>query len=39
MIEESAEATVDMSAGFTCEERRVYGDTQVVFAAFTSANM
>ena len=38
-IEESAEAAVDLPDGFTCEERRVYGDTQVVFAAFTSANM
>lgn len=39
IIEESAEAAVDMPAGFTFEERRVYGDTQVVFAAFTSADM
>jgi len=39
IIEESAEAEVDMPAGFTYEERRVYGDTQVVFAAFTSADM
>jgi 16S rRNA (guanine966-N2)-methyltransferase len=39
IIEESANATVDMPAGFTCEERRLYGDTQVVFAAFTLANM
>jgi 16S rRNA (guanine966-N2)-methyltransferase len=39
IIEESAEAMVRLPDGFACEERRVYGDTQIVFAAFTSAKM
>jgi 16S rRNA (guanine966-N2)-methyltransferase len=38
IIEESADAAVELPDGFVCEQRRVYGDTQIVFAAFTAAS-
>ena len=39
IIEESADATVGLPEGFTFDERRVYGDTQIVFASFTAADL
>jgi|SRR4051794_13396355 len=34
IVEESAEAAIDLPEGFTFDQRRVYGDTQIVFASF-----
>jgi 16S rRNA (guanine966-N2)-methyltransferase len=39
IIEESAEILLEAPEGFAFEQRRVYGDTQVVFAAFTGADL
>ena len=39
IIEESADVTLELPDGFKLEQRRVYGDTQVVLAAFTGANL
>jgi 16S rRNA (guanine966-N2)-methyltransferase len=39
IVEESADTVLELPQGFTFEERRVYGDTQVVFAAFTAADL
>jgi 16S rRNA (guanine966-N2)-methyltransferase len=39
IIEESASVAVELPAGFALDERRVYGDTQIVFASFTSAGL
>ncbi|MBV8849310.1 MAG: 16S rRNA (guanine(966)-N(2))-methyltransferase RsmD [Methylobacteriaceae bacterium] len=37
LVEESADVALEPPAGFTFEERRVYGDTQIVFASFIPA--
>jgi 16S rRNA (guanine966-N2)-methyltransferase len=39
IIEESADGALDLPEGFTFDARRVYGDTQVVFASFTPKNL
>jgi 16S rRNA (guanine966-N2)-methyltransferase len=39
IVEESADTVLELPQGFTFEERRVYGDTQIVFAAFTAADL
>ncbi|MEA2759442.1 MAG: rRNA (guanine966-N2)-methyltransferase [Methylobacteriaceae bacterium] len=39
IVEESADAVLELPERFTFEERRVYGDTQIVFAAFTAADL
>jgi 16S rRNA (guanine966-N2)-methyltransferase len=39
IIEESAAVALDLPDGFSYEERRVYGDTQIVFASFASATL
>jgi 16S rRNA (guanine966-N2)-methyltransferase len=39
IIEESANVAVELPQGFTFDERRVYGDTQIVFASFASAGL
>ncbi|MBV9065681.1 MAG: RsmD family RNA methyltransferase, partial [Methylobacteriaceae bacterium] len=39
IVEESAAVALELPEGFELEQRRVYGDTQVVFAAFTGANL
>jgi 16S rRNA (guanine966-N2)-methyltransferase len=39
IVEESADVTLELPDGFTLDERRVYGDTQIVFASFTSAGL
>jgi 16S rRNA (guanine966-N2)-methyltransferase len=39
IIEESANVAVELPQGFTLDERRVYGDTQIVFASFTPAGL
>jgi 16S rRNA (guanine966-N2)-methyltransferase len=39
IIEESADSVLELPQGFTFEERRVYGGTQIVFAAFTAADL
>jgi 16S rRNA (guanine966-N2)-methyltransferase len=36
IIEESADTDVDLPARFVLEERRVYGDTQIIIAAFAA---
>jgi 16S rRNA (guanine966-N2)-methyltransferase len=37
IIEESVERELDLPASFVLDERRVYGDTQIVIAAFAAA--
>ena len=39
ILEESVDVVLELPEGFTFEERRVYGDTQIVFAAFTAADL
>jgi 16S rRNA (guanine966-N2)-methyltransferase len=36
IVEESADIGLELPAGFLLEERRVYGDTQIVIAAFNA---
>ena len=39
IVEESADVALAPPEGFTFNERRVYGDTQIVFASFTVADL
>lgn len=36
VVEESADVRVALPEGFTLDERRIYGDTQIVLASFTA---
>jgi 16S rRNA (guanine966-N2)-methyltransferase len=38
IIEESANTQLELPAGFVLEQRRVYGDTQLIIAAFRAAD-
>jgi 16S rRNA (guanine966-N2)-methyltransferase len=39
IVEESAEASIDLPEGFACEERRSYGDTQLLIITFNAPDL
>jgi 16S rRNA (guanine966-N2)-methyltransferase len=39
IVEEAADAVMQLPDGFVCEQRRVYGDTQIILASFTSPDL
>ncbi|GAC1336021.1 MAG: 16S rRNA (guanine(966)-N(2))-methyltransferase RsmD [Beijerinckiaceae bacterium] len=39
IVEESAKAVLNLPDGFACADRRIYGDTQILYVAFESSSV